>query len=190
MSLKLFRSTGYSSILAPGETRVATHPGWLVLATSLWIGFASNVALWRALISGVESGRGLGWALTAGVFATAASGAVLSLLGWRRTFKPAATVLLLLAALAACGIWFQSLPLEASLLDRGLAALLPAWPSLLRWQVPVLLLVLALMPMLWLWNTQVRRLPGPEQLGVNAAGMAAGAAVVAVSGYLLMRGFT
>ena len=47
MSLKLFRSTGYSSILAPGESRVATHPGWVILAISLWIGFACNVALWR-----------------------------------------------------------------------------------------------------------------------------------------------
>ena len=44
MSLKLFRSTGYSSILAPGESRVATHPGWVILAISLWIGFACNVA--------------------------------------------------------------------------------------------------------------------------------------------------
>lgn len=190
MSLKLFRSTGYSSILSPGETRVATHPGWLVLATSMWIGFVCNVALWRELIPESDSGRGLAWALTAGLFGAAASGAVLSLLGWRRTFKPAATVLLLLAALAACGIWFQSLPMDASLLDKGFAALLPAWPSLLRWQVPVLLLVLALLPMLWLWNTQVRRLPGPEQLGVNAAGMAAGAAVLVASGYFLLRGFT
>ena len=52
MSLKLFRSTGYASILSPGETRVATHPGWLMAAVSAWVGFACNVALWRAFVAG------------------------------------------------------------------------------------------------------------------------------------------
>lgn len=188
MSLKLFRSTGYSSILAAGETRVAMHPGWLVLAISVWIGFVCNVALWRAILGGLEAGRSLGWALTAGIFAGASSAAVLSLLGWRRTLKPAATLLLLTAALVACGIWFQSLPLDASLLSKGPTALVPAWPSLMRWQAAALLAVLALVPMLWLWQTQLRRLPGPVQLGVNIAGIAAGCVVLAASGYLLLSG--
>jgi glucan phosphoethanolaminetransferase (alkaline phosphatase superfamily) len=189
MSLKLFRSTGYSSILVPGETRVAMHPGWVVFATSLWIGFVCNVALWRELLPGGEGGKGLAWAATTGAFTAAASGLVLSLFGWRRTLKTTATLMLALAALAACAMWAQSLPLDASLLDKGPRGLLPVWPSLLRWQVPALLMALGLLPMLWLWHTQLRRLPGPDQLAANSTGMAIGCAVLAVTGWLLWRGF-
>src|SRR5512133_2156974 len=112
MALKLFRSTGYSSILAPGETRsAALHPGWLMLAVSLWAGFVCNVALWRALAAGPASG-GLPLAIVLGAFVAGGCGFVLSLLGWRRTLKPAATLVLLAAALSACAIWVQGLPLD------------------------------------------------------------------------------
>jgi lipid A ethanolaminephosphotransferase len=185
MSLKLFRSTGYSSILGPGETRVATHPGWLVLAVSLWIGFACNVALWRVL-RGLDGAPGLSRSLLAGAFIAAACGTVLSLLGWRRTLKRTATVLLLLAALAAACIWVQALPLDASLFQQGLRALvLPAWPSLLRWQFPALLVGLGLVPLLWLGQLQLRRLPGPRQLEANITGMALGLLTMVVTGWLL-----
>jgi lipid A ethanolaminephosphotransferase len=188
MALKLFRSTGYSSILVPGETRVAMHPGWMVLATSAWIGFACNVAIWRALRPGLEAGPSLAWALTAGLLCAGACGAILSLLGWRRTLKPAATMMLLLASLLASAIWLQSLPLDATLLDKGPLALVISWPNLLRWQAPALLAVLGLLPMLWLWNTQLRRLPGPEQLAANALGIGIGCALIAGSGWLLASG--
>lgn len=185
MSLKLFRSTGYSSILVPGETRITKHPGWLVLATSAWIGFACNVALWRSLLSGDPAPA---WALTAGVFVAAACAFLLSLLGWRRTLKATATLLLLVAAVAAAGIWSQSAPVDASLWGKGPAALLPPWASLLGWQVPALLVVLGVLPMLWVWQTQVRRLAGPDQLAANALGMGTAAALMAAAGWLLTRG--
>ncbi len=186
MSLKLFRSTGYSSILAPGETRVAMHPAWMVLAISAWIGIACNVALWRALGSGGSAGLGL--ALVAGLLAAASCALVLSLLGWRRTLKPTATVLLLLSALIAAGLWSQSVPLDATLWDKRPSALLPSWASLLGWQVPLLLAVLLLPPLLWVWHTQLRRLPGPQQLTTNVAGIAISAVVMAASGWLLASG--
>ena len=91
-----------------------------------------------------------------------------------------------MAALAASCIWVQGLPVDSNLLDRGLRSLLvPTWPSLLRWQVPVLIVVLGLVPMLWVWQLQVRRLPGPQQLASNLTGMLLGLAVMTGTGYLL-----
>ena len=186
MSLKLFRSTGYSSILAPGESRVATHPGWVVAAVSLWIGFACNVALWRALRT-ADSAPGLGRSLLAGVFIAAACAALLSLLGWRRTLKRAATALLLLGALATASIWVQGRPLDGNLFGQGLRSLLlPGWSGLLRWQFPAILVGLGLGPMVWVWQLQVRRLPGPRQLAANMTGMLIGVAGIAGSGWILL----
>lgn len=188
MSLKLFRSTGYSSILAPGESRLATHPGWLILATSFWIGFVCNVAVWRALRLPAISTPGLGRALLAGAFVAATCATFLSLLGWRRTLKHATCALLLLASLTASVIWVQQLSLDSNLLDHGFrTVLVPAWPTLLRWQFPALLVTLGLLPMLWVWQLQLRRLPGPAQLASNVKGMLLGMLVMAATGWFVFR---
>ena len=185
MALKLFRSTGYSSILMAGETRLALHPGWMILAVSLWAGYVCNVALWRAL-AGSEGAAGAGHVLVLGAFLSGVCAMFLSLLGWRKTLKPAATLILILAALAACSIWSQALRVDATLLDRTPSTVLvPPWASLLRWQVLASLAGLALVPAFWLWQKPLRRLSGPEQLKVNIAGIVLGAAVAAASGWML-----
>jgi glucan phosphoethanolaminetransferase (alkaline phosphatase superfamily) len=187
MALKLFRSTGYSSILAPGETRVTKHPGWLALAVSLWAGFVCNVLLWRA-IAALPRSAGLPRALVLGAFIAAGYGMVLSLLGWRKTLKPAATLVLFMAGLSACAIWGQALPMDSIAEVRVSRLLMPTWATLLRWQVSLLLVVLAVVPTIWVWNTQIRRLPGPAQLSANMTGMLIAAVVLGASGFLLFRG--
>ena len=168
MSLKLFRSTGFHSILTPGEARLALHPGWAVATVAGWAGSASNPWLWQALV-GVGN---LVTAVAAGVGIAGAVGLFLSVFGWRRTFKPAATMVLIGTALLSGGVWTQAIPPSALVDDSTrISALLPAWASLFRWQVPTLLVLLGGMPVLWLWNTQLRRLSGPSQLRSNLMGM-------------------
>lgn len=181
MALKLFRSTGYSTLLMPGESRLATHPLTVVLWASLWLGLACNVAVWRLLAGTAADPRA---ALASALVIGGGSGIVLSLLGWRRTLKPAITFALIGAALAACGLWSQQLPIE-TLWHGPSRALLPAWASFLRWQVLLLVLVLAVVPIVWIWNVSVRRLPGPAQLSANMTGAFAGAIVFAAGLWLL-----
>ncbi|HYD76416.1 hypothetical protein [Ramlibacter sp.] len=177
MSLKLFRSTGFHSILTPGEARLALHPGWAVAIAAGWIGVACNVWFWHALGGRTEQ---LPAAVGAALTMAGAAGFVLSLLGWRRTFKAAATGLLLLGALLAGGVLTQDLPPEL-LVDSGLrlSTLMPTWASLFQWQVPSLLVLLGLLPVLYLWNLQLRRLPGSAQWRTNLAGMVTWALVFA-----------
>lgn len=177
MSLKLFRSTGYHSILTPGEARLALHPGWAVAMVAGWIGLACNVWIWHALASG---GRDLLPATGAALALGGAVGFALSLLGWRRTFKTAATVVLLLGALLAGGVLTQDIPAR-QLADPALrlSALLPPWASLFRWQVPTLLVLLGVVPVVTLWNVQLRRLAGSDQFRTNLAGMVTWALVFA-----------
>ncbi len=186
MALKLFRSTGYSSILMAGETRLAMHPGWMILAMSAWAGFACNVALWRQLAG---TGAGMGAALALALSVAGVSATVISLFGWRKTIKPAGTLVLLAAALSACSIWSEGLPVDGMLLGHGMAGLLlPSWPSLLRWQVWALLTGLALVPMMWMWNTPLRRLSAQRQLNVNIVGSLIGVAAMGIGGWLLLHG--
>lgn len=175
MALKLFRTTGYSTILFPGETRLAMHPAWLVLAASLWLALACNVGLWRLLSGQAVDPRTV---LAIAGLLGGGSGVILSLLGWRRTVKLAITVLLLAGALVACGMWTQDLPLQALWTERP-RALMPGWATFMGWQVPVLVLVLAVIPIVWVWNHPVRRLPGPAQLQVNILGAILGACAFA-----------
>ena len=184
MALRLFRTTGYSTLLMPGEARVAPHPARIILWASLWIGLACNVAVWR-LFSGETAGlRGV---LGSVAILGGGSAMVFSLLGWRRTLKPAVTVGLLLATLLACGLWSQQLPID-TLWQAPSRAMLPSWASFLRWQLLVLVLVLGVVPVVTAWNMSMRRLPGPVQMRANLAGaflggvvLAAGIALVAFS---------
>jgi hypothetical protein len=66
MALKLFRTTGYSTLLLPGETRVAPHPARLVLRGSLWLAIACNVGVWRLLAHGGDWREALTFAFLAG----------------------------------------------------------------------------------------------------------------------------
>jgi glucan phosphoethanolaminetransferase (alkaline phosphatase superfamily) len=184
MSLKLFRHTDYAqSILSPGETRFAMHPGWAVVAASAWIGLACNVWLWQALAGAPDQ---LLPSMAAGLTVTGAAGFVLSLLGWRRTFKPMATLLLLAAAAIAAGVFTQGLGLDAVLAGKRLLSLMPTWASLFGWQVPTLLALLGGAPVIWLWSQHLRRLDGGSQLATNITGMVLSALLLA--GGLVLHG--
>src|SRR4051812_19481411 len=211
MALKLFRTTGYSTLLMPGEERQSVHPGWLVAVASLWIALACNAGLWRLLAAPGTLRAALATAALLG----GGSGVILSLLGWRRTIRLAITAMVAGAALVACGLWVQGLPIETlwqqrprTLLPpwpppparvagaawvpcglgvRGLPietlwqqrprTLLPPWPTFMGWQVPTLMLVLAVVPIVWVWYLPLRRLRGPEQLQANISGALLGALV-------------
>lgn len=181
MALKLFRTTGYSTILFPGETRLAMHPAWLVLFASLWLALACNVGLWRLVLGPPTSPRAV---LAVAALLGGGSAVILSLLGWRRTVKLAITVLLLTGALVACGMWTQDLPLQALWSERP-RALMPSWAAFMGWQVPLLVLLLAVIPIVWVWNHPVRRLPGPAQLQVNVLGAVLGGCAFAAGLFYL-----
>ena len=182
MALKLFRTTGYSTLLMPGEARIAPHPARLVLWASLWVALACNVGVWRLLLQRTGDWHNV----LASVFVIGGiTAVVLSLLGWRRTIKPALTLAFIAGALLANGLWSQQLPVEV-LWQGPPRTWLPEWASFLRWQVLVLGLVLAVVPIVAAWNAQVRRLSGPAQLRSNLQGAALGAMLFG-AGLLLAR---
>jgi len=162
MALKLFRSTGYASVFGPGETRIALHPGWVVLALSLWAGLACNAPLWLTLLGRGQPQQALAFALLAGGI----TAVLLGLLGWGHFFKPAAMLLLWAAAWLAAVAW-----------SRG-ATGAPVW---LPWSLVLTLPVLGLLPWVWLRNVPVKRMSMPRQLRCNLLAVLLGAAACAAS---------
>ena len=94
-------STFSGSVAAPSQR--ALHPAWVVVVISVWLATVCNLPLWRALatLPGQGSLRSWGFAVAFAVIIAAGNAALLSLLAWRLTLKPAATVLLLMAGFGA-----------------------------------------------------------------------------------------
>lgn len=166
MALKLFRTTQYSSSSLFTHTRPAagTWPVMLVLGSGLWLAVLGNVALWRAVAHGAEGG-GIVMGLMLGAGIAAFNCAILSVFAWRRLLKLAVTVLFLLAA---AGTWFL-------LADTAGPAELKPWAA---WQRGLAVLVVAVVPMLWIWRRPVRLISGRRQLISNVVVLALSLAVM------------
>ncbi|TWO70772.1 phosphoethanolamine--lipid A transferase [Caenimonas sedimenti] len=163
------------------------RPLQLVLGTSAWLATAANVPLWTELSRLGLLERPGGWWLAL-AFAAAMGGtlvALLSLLAWRWTLKPA---LLLVLATAAAGAYFMQaygVVIDAGMVrsaletDRGEAGAL--W-------TPALLLTFAVLagtPAAWILWRPAAYAPVPQQalrnLGVAALGLLVAALVVFAS---------
>src|SRR5689334_13603904 len=84
----------------PNQHSRGMRPLWLVVLASLWIATVCNVALWRELtrLPGLSGGQAAVISVALVLVITLATTALLSLLAWRWTLKPAITLFLLSAA--------------------------------------------------------------------------------------------
>jgi lipid A ethanolaminephosphotransferase len=163
MSLKLFRDTEFASSTLRSHHReeLAMHPLTLVALASLWLALLGNVTLWQTLLQ--LPADGLFQVLTRCVVLMLqiflALCALLSLLAWRWTLKPAIALLMVVSALAAMSMQASAAhTIDQAALNKMAQAGLRAWlaqsdPS---WIFPVLALLVV--PMVWLLPTPLRRL--------------------------------
>lgn len=168
MTIKLFHVTEFaeSAYLSPETQREVTHPVTVLSLTSLWLTVVCNIPLWRELSHlPLETGQ-LWWlGLRLGLIMVFALMALLSLLCWRRTLKPAALLLLLLSALNTPLMLGQAGAIE---LSAGLSTTAAQVRHAASWQLAGLFLALGLLPSLWLWRLPVRRIPLLANLRQNA----------------------
>ncbi len=193
MSLKLFRSTEFlSSFFSPEQQRAGLHPAWPIALASLWITSAGNLALWRQLMNLPELAQGPSLWLGAGLalMVAAATGALLSLLAWRWTLKPAIVVLLFASALGSHAMLSHGLVIDAALMAKLLQS--GSWQArdLLDWRLFVTLLVLALLPSIWLGQLPLRRLGPARQLQANAITFIASCAVLVLTSVIFYQDFS
>lgn len=173
MTLKLFHITEFaeSTLLSPARQREARHPFGLVLLTSLWLVLAANLPLWHEFthLSGTVPGPSWWLAGIWGLMTVFAVCALLSLLTWRHTLKPALILLLLLAALNTHLMLTQGTFVNASTMDRVQHLTWPEIREFVSGQLLLTLLVLGLLPAALIWRTPVRRIPLLRHALQNAA---------------------
>lgn len=179
-----------SSSSAPHATRPtappqALHPAWVVLLVSLWLATVCNVPLWRevAALPGQGSLRGYGFALAFGAIVTAGNAGLLALLAWRWTLKPAAVLLVLMAAFGAYFMLAYGIAIDASMLTNVVQTDVHEAGDLLSLRMLATVAALAAPPLLWLLRTPVRRLPPLRQAVHN--GLLLLAAIAVIVGSLL-----
>ncbi len=151
----------------------------LTLVLSLWLAVVANLPLWRALSGLPELGgaRGALFVVSLVVWITAALVFVFSLLSWPHLFKPAATVLLLIAAAAAHFMWQYGVVIDSTMMANVAHTDVREVRDLLSWSLVSTVGAVALIPLLWLL---------PRRVAVRGWWPQAGRNLLAAAGALLV----
>ena len=175
----------------PKSTPRVLHPAWVVVFISAWLATACNVPLWRevAQLPGQGSLRGWGFAIAFAVIGAAGTAALLSLLAWRWTLKPAATLLVVMAAFGAYFMLAYGVAIDASMLTNVLQTDVHEAGDLLNGRMLGTVLALAVPPLWWLLRRPVRRLSTLRHIAHNGLLLAGAIAVIVVCLLLVFQDF-
>ena len=154
---------------ATAESAFTLSPFWLVMAASVWMATAANLALWQELSRLGQLASATGWAWVAGLalIVAAVLCVLLSALAWRLTLKPAVIVLLLASALGAHFMQSYRVVIDASMMVNVLQSDPREAAALLTPRLLMMVLGLGVLPGALVWRLPVRYARGQKQLMRN-----------------------
>lgn len=131
---------------------------WAVLLISLWLATAGNVALWQHVLDqpGLANPDGLLFALSLGVAIAGSISALLTLLAWRWTFKPAAVLLLMVAAVGAHVMADHGGVISPSTVTHLVLTPSQDASGLLSGRFVLTVALLGVLPAIWVWRCQIQ----------------------------------
>ena len=176
----------------PASTTLRTHhPAWVVVLVSIWLATVCNVPLWRevAQLPGQGSLRGWGFTVAFALMVAAGNAALLSLVAWRWTLKPAVLVLVLMAAFGAYFMLAYGIVVDASMLVNVMQTDVKETGDLLNGRMLGTVLVLAAPPLLWLYRRPLRRLRTMGHVLHNGLLLVGSAVVIVVCLLLVFQDF-
>lgn len=176
---------------APSTPPRTQHPAWVVVFISTWLATACNVPLWRevAQLPGQGSLRGWGFAVAFALIVAAGNAALLSLLAWRWTLKPAAALLVVMAAFGAYFMLAYGIAIDASMLMNVLQTDAHEATDLLGWRMAGTVLALSAPPLVWLYRSPVQRLGRWRHAAHNGLLLLGSIAVIVVCLLLVFQDF-
>lgn len=163
----------------------------LILLASVWLAVFGNVALWRSLIQ-LPDLNGWHGLLFGGAFAliiASATTALLSLLAWRWTLKPAISLLLLLAAFATYYMLMYGIVVDTPMVTNVFQTDAREARDQLSWRLGVTVLMLAVLPMIWLWRQPMTHASLSKQVMRNVLLCVAALAVTLGATQLVFQDF-
>lgn len=165
------------------------RPLWLVVLASLWIATVCNVALWRELsrLPGLSGGQAVTISLSLALVIALATTALLSLLAWRWTLKPAVTVFLLSAAFGAYFMMAYGVVIDKTMMINTLQTDVRETRDLLNWRLLATVMVLAVLPLVLVWRQKIRRAGAARQVLANAATLTASCLLLVLVVFLFFQ---
>ena len=152
---------------------LGARPLWIVVLSSLWIATVCNVALWRELtrLPGLTSGQAVTIGIALSLVITLTTAALLSLLAWRWTLKPTITLFLVSAAFGAYFMMAYGVVIDQTMMINSLQTNVRETSDLLSWHLLATVLVLAGVPIFFLWRQKIRRKGAIRQVLSNATSL-------------------
>ena len=138
----------------------------LVVLASVWLAVLGNWTLWRNLMAAPDltGWHSLWFGAAFALIIACVIAALLSLLAWRFTLKPAITVLLLLAAFATHYMSMYGIVVDTPMVVNVFQTDTREARDQLSWRLLATVIGLAGLPMLWLWRQPVKSEPLARQL--------------------------
>jgi lipid A ethanolaminephosphotransferase len=159
-----------------GDSAKLIHPNWLIFLTSVWLATVGNTALWLKLHSLPEmnDARAVVFGVAFALLIVAMTFMLLSLLCWRWTLKPVISMFLLVAAFGGYFMLSYGVVIDRAMLVNVMQTDLRESSDLVSGKMLLTVLMFAILPMVWLWRSRVRRLTILQQFGHNSLLLIAG----------------
>ena len=163
------------------------NPLTLAVAAALWIAAFANWPLWQALLALPEtaSARGAFFVVGFGLMIAALLTALLTVVAWRFSIKPAIALLLLSAAFGAHFMGAYGVVIDSTMMVNVVQTDVREVRDLLSGRLLIGVLLLAGAPLLFVWRVRLQRLGGWAQLGRNTIGFVAAVGVLLVLLFVL-----
>jgi lipid A ethanolaminephosphotransferase len=156
-------------------------PWRAVWPLALWLAVVGNVPLWQR-VAALGGSQGQLWVLLAGLGLLVWGGTVvlLSLLAWPRVYRPTASLLVLVAAFNTHFMWQYGAVIDPTMLANVVHTDAREVRDLLSFSLLFTVLLVAGVPLWWIWRQPLRTRPWLAQTGRNAGGAVLGLLVVVV----------
>jgi lipid A ethanolaminephosphotransferase len=169
--------SGFDDIEAPRTW----NPLSLAALAALWLATVCNWPLWRAMsaLPELSSARGALFLLAFGGIIFFAIWLLLSVAAWTRSIKPVIAVFLISAALCAHFMGSYGVVIDPTMMLNVVQTDVRETRDLLGWPMLLSVMLLAVLPLIWLWRAPVSRLNFGSQLGRNLLAMVLSCIVIA-----------
>lgn len=187
-----FRRSQFESSIGSAPSDKSFNPATLLSIICLWLAAVGNGAVWQELhkLGRLQSAKDVWVAICMGLVIWGALVALSALLAWRRSIKPVLVFLLIASALGMHFMMSYGVVIDNTMMINVFQTDPRETRDLLNLQLFVTLILVAGLPMLWLWFVSVRRLPWEKQLARNTLILIAGVAVSVGAIALSFQGFS